>query len=150
MRGERGHALVESAQFVDIAARHRTERHDAETDFIADDDHLRARAAQRGFERGGARLVLRVVERFAFGRAQQIGQPQRQAIDEQAGVGIVELHERVGECDRRFGERPVRWAARAMMRDALREFRVRHACGRDIGDGAAAVGGEPFGMRAFA
>ena len=38
----------------------------------------------------------------------------------------------------------------AMMRDARREFGVADARGRDVGDGQAAVGREPFGMRALA
>jgi hypothetical protein len=67
-------------------------------------------------------------------------------------VRIVEPRERAGEIDRRGGEAPVGRPARAVMGDAAFEFGVVSAWrrGRDIGDGAAAVGGETLGVRALA
>jgi hypothetical protein len=109
-----------------------------------------ARAAQRVLEPVDLHRVLRIVERFAVGGAQQVREPQRQAVDEQARVRIVEPRKRAGEVDGGIGETPVGRPARAMVRDALREFGIGGGRGRDVGDGEAAVGGEPLGMCALA
>ena len=55
---QRGDALIEPPEFVDVKTRGRAERHDAEADFVADHDDLACGRDERRFERGKVRVII--------------------------------------------------------------------------------------------
>ncbi len=67
LRGERRDTLIEPPEFIDVKTRGRAERHDAETNFVADRDDLAASVGERGLERFDAGLSLSGRQRVAVG-----------------------------------------------------------------------------------
>src|SRR5580698_5217172 len=62
----------------------------------------------------------------------------------------IEFADCGAEIERRFDECPMRRAPFAMLFDTRGEFAVADTRGCHVGDGQAAGGGQPFGMRALA
>jgi hypothetical protein len=141
--------IIVAPELVDVETRHRAERHDAEADLVAHHDDLAARLAERG-EKGTERFVRGGGRCAAVGGAQQVREPQREAVDQHAMALAIHRAQRAREVERCFEKRPADRAPRPVVRHAFGEFGVADARGRDIGDGHAACGGELLGVRALA
>ena len=129
--------LVDEAEHVAVAAPERRRRDDAEADLVADDD--RRGGPGGGGRGGGGRCTLALVR--AEPLLEQVGHPEREAVDDDAGVrrcageGGLEreglLHGR--PCSRPLGPVP---------RDALGHLLVARLRGRDERHRAVPARGE--------
>ncbi len=161
---ERCDALVEPPEFIDILTRQRTQWHDAQADLIADHNDLAGCRGERGFE--GCELCRVVLAALAvlavladavgirfIKWTEKIGEPQGQAVDQDAMTMTIGLNDGRSQIPRRFEQMPVRGAACLVMRDARGELMVASGAARrgDVSDGVRCMsGGELFRMRAFA
>lgn len=88
---------------------------------------------------------------LVFLRAEQhVAQPERQAVDDCAGIGGRFAAQRVGELQRRFDRTPCSRPPLAVVGDALGHFGVAGFAGGDVGDGQAARARLPFRVAALA
>lgn len=100
-------------------------RHDAPADFIGDQNDPAGQLRQQVDQRAGLLVQQRAIDRFAgFGLSggaagkEQVGQPQGQAIDQDAGIRPSQFVQFVRQVQGFFGAAPVGRAAFAVMGDA--------------------------------
>ena len=108
-------------------------------------------------QRCGGAGEVRADDGFAgFGLAcrvagkEQIGQPQGQAIDQQATVCARQIGQTVNQGQRFFDQAPVRRAAGTMMGDTVGHFAIPCLGSCHVDDRLATAGGLLFGEQAFA
>ncbi|MNP23951.1 hypothetical protein D3C76_1166810 [compost metagenome] len=81
---------------------------------------------------------------------QQIGQPQGQAIHQQAAVDTGGLTQHPGQFHRFFDQGPFGRTTGAVMGHPLAHFSVQWLAGGDVGHGQGAVDGELFSQATLA
>ncbi len=81
---------------------------------------------------------------------EQVGQPQRQAIDQNAGFRRRQSAQLIGQLNLFLDAMPVGWAARAVMGDAGRHFAVAGLAGGQVDDLEPGGGRVVFGQQALA
>ena len=150
-------ALVEPPLFIGEAARDRMHRHDAPADFVGNEENpARQRRQTRGKRIDLAREQRAVDHRTGLGllrRAtgeEQVGEPQRQAVDNEAGIVTGVRGERVGKMKRGLDEPPGSRPALAMMGDAPLHLAVADFGRGHIDDAQAAFRSPTFGKGALA
>lgn len=98
-RGFLRNDLVKPAGMVAEIADHAVLGHDAEADFVGNKDEARPRLRQ---ESGKGRELCRHVAPFHH----QVGDPQRQAVDEHHAVLVIDARQQRNEVERLFMRRP--------------------------------------------
>ncbi len=131
--------------FIHIAASQFAQRHDTQTGLVADKNDF---TWQRG--QGVQQLVAFQDQALGVVEHQQVGQPEREAIDQQAAAGRGVVAQHPGQFEWFLDQPPGVGATLAMQGDAVVHFAVQGLAGGDIEDRQAAVAGEFFSQAAFA
>jgi hypothetical protein len=141
-----GEALVQLTGFVRESARERIRGHNAQTDFVADEDLLAREIWQAVEERRP--LPLEVSQP---GRAQQVRQPQRETVNEDDAIDTRHPAKRRGEVNGLFDHRPVVRTSRSVGRNPRAHLLVvgGGGGGHDYGDGTAVRARKRFRMTAL-
>src|SRR5262245_47838921 len=141
----RRHALIHAAEQISESQPRRGLGVHALPDLVGHHGETRLTAADEPGE-GVGFIEDRLV---AIAAQQAIGDPEREAIDDESVAGTLELLETRHELERHLDRGPLRWALRAMPRDATAHVRVERLGRRHEGD--ATLGGAPLdGVAALA